>query len=63
MVKMLKQRKFYKHKNYDGIWIMVACNHNDYKMINIENGNRWGGDFDPVLWEEVYVDFKVKKAD
>lgn len=60
MARKLQLRKFYKHKSYDGIWMLVSCDWNQLKLINLETGSRWGQElYKASEFEEIQVKFTV----
>ena len=59
MTNRLVKGKYYTHKNYGGIWTMVSCDWNQLRLINLENGSRWGDKINPKEWKEIFVKFEV----
>jgi hypothetical protein len=60
MARKLQLRKYYTHKNYGGIWMLASCDWNNLKLINVENGMRWGQDvYDPAEFDEIFIDITI----
>lgn len=53
--KTIKEGKHYTHRNYGGIYIVVECGKDQYRMIDINTGKRWGGSINVSEWDQVLV--------
>jgi hypothetical protein len=63
MARKMQLKKYYTHKNYGGVWMLVSCDWNQLRLINIETGSRWGHDiYDPKEFDEIFVTFDVKRV-
>lgn len=59
-MKTIRPNKYYSHKNFGGVYMVIQCGKNNHQLINIENGSRWGDTINPSEWNEQIVTISAR---